>query len=231
MREGNNAAIDFAGQSSEARLYELADLAAVVLVAPEGIGDGVDDDELRAEFAGLVKKLVEKRRRLTPATVEGHEEVLLAEARQPSHVFEIGKLAAIEPVYIGLSPVQLVLVILAEHAERSHTHNRKPEPGLADRGGSHELLSQQALAEPAIAVKPGDGEEGNPVRRQPSPFRYGLVLQRDRIKVTRRRRFDFLRSMLAEPVTRLCCVRQIGKGIAIIGHSWRPEAFGLGAGQ
>ena len=62
MREGNNAAMDFAGQPAEARLYELADLAAVVLVAREGIGDGVDDDELARRIRGPGE---EARRRKT----------------------------------------------------------------------------------------------------------------------------------------------------------------------
>jgi hypothetical protein len=60
MGEGNDAPVDFAGQLSEARLYELADLPTVVLVTAEGVGNGVDNDELCAEVARLAQKFVEK---------------------------------------------------------------------------------------------------------------------------------------------------------------------------
>jgi hypothetical protein len=187
MGQGDDASVDLAGQPAEARLYELAHLAAVILIAAEGIRDRIDDDELRSEITGLLEQFIEKRGGHAPSALESHEEDYFVEARQPSHVFQIGELAVVQSVDVELPAVQLVLVILAEHAERSDMGNRKPEPGLADHCGSHELLGQQAFAKPAIAVKPGDGEEGDPSRHQPRAFRYRFVLQRDRINVAQSR--------------------------------------------
>jgi hypothetical protein len=84
---------------------------------------------------------------------------------------------------VGLSAMQLILVIFAEHAKRSDAHDRKPEPGAADRGTGHELLSEEALAEPSVAIETGDGAPRDPIRHQPPALRHGLVLQRDRVQV------------------------------------------------
>ena len=68
-----------------------------------------------------------------------------------------------------LSPPQLVLVVLAIEPERRALLDRQPEPRLAERCRRLELLRQQALPGPAVAIEPRDHADWNPILDDPLP--------------------------------------------------------------
>jgi hypothetical protein len=85
--------------------------------------------------------LIEKGRRYTaPVSAEGHQDVVFAEAWQEAHTAEIGEGAVVElSVDGGLSPVEFVLIVFAEHADRPDRQHRQSDPGFAHRCRGHEL--------------------------------------------------------------------------------------------
>ena len=49
------------------------------------------------------------------AVVERHQHVVETESSEPLHIFEVGEVALVESVNVGLPQVHLLVVILAEH--------------------------------------------------------------------------------------------------------------------
>ena len=130
MPAQDHGAIDINSEASERAVDELPDLIPVVLVPAEGIGQGVNDDQLRAQLAGRGDQLaIEFGYLAYTGALERHQQVLGPDAAQPRHVIQIGILDAHGAVYRVLAAMQLILRILAEYAEHSTPLDVEPKPG------------------------------------------------------------------------------------------------------
>jgi hypothetical protein len=100
MGAAYDSAADLERDRAQRALNELAHLAPVVLVAAEGIGHGVDDDQLHLQVEGGFQYLpVERRQFADTAAPEFHQEIVFAQARHPVHRTEgvvVGEIARID---------------------------------------------------------------------------------------------------------------------------------------
>ena len=105
----------------------------MILVAAENVGSGVDDQQLRLELERRLPHLLEEwRQDAAAAAVETHQQIVVAEARQPADLIEIAEPAAVQPVDVLLPALQLVEIVLAQDRERAD--RAEPSRGRAMAG-------------------------------------------------------------------------------------------------
>ena len=128
----------------EVERFELPNLAAIVFVAAECVGGGVDDDELYAEVDRRLRHPFMEGRERPDTASEFHQQVILAEAQHPVNaVFQIvGIRAIVGDVNISLAAKKFITRVLAIDAEARNLFRWESKPVATKRRCCLKLLRQ-----------------------------------------------------------------------------------------